>query len=129
MDNSQFLRAFINSLFFLLMIGLLPAQSSQVNSKAVEAYVEHIQNRHEVPVVALAILREGKMVFQKNFGKASIEHNSPIRDESIFRVYSLTKPIIAVAIFQLLEQGKLSLDDSVEDYVIGLPPTWKGIQI
>lgn len=129
MKNNQFLKSFIGGLFCLLMIGWLPAQSSKINSKAIESYVQHIQKRHEIPGVALAILRKGEVIFQKNFGNASIEHNSPIRDESIFRVYSLTKPIVAVAIFQLIEQGKLSLDDSIEKYVDGLPATWRKIQI
>jgi CubicO group peptidase (beta-lactamase class C family) len=95
----------------------------------IDAYVKHLQKRHEIPGVALAILQKGKVIYQKNFGYASLEHESPIIPASVFRVYSLTKPIVSVAVFQLIEQGKLSLEDQISDHLMDIPDGWKNIQI
>lgn len=120
---------------FFLFLGLIACGQSNSNSldknqqEKINAYIEHIQKRHEVPGVSLAILKKGKVVYQNKYGKANIEHNVAISDASIFRVYSLTKPIVAVAIFQLIEQGKLSLENTIDEYVKGLPYDWNNTQI
>ena len=69
------------------------------------------------------------IIFRKNFGNANLEHNVPIKDNSIFRVYSLTKLPIAVAIFQLIEQEKISIKDAIGKYLSNIPESWKTIQI
>lgn len=95
----------------------------------IDTYIQHFSERHQVPGVSLAIIQNGKLIHRKNYGKANLEHGVPMTDASIFRVYSLTKPIVAVGLFQLIEQGKLSLEDPIEKYVKDLPETWNGIQI
>jgi CubicO group peptidase (beta-lactamase class C family) len=77
----------------------------------------------------LAIVKNDSVIFKQNFGKASIEHSVAISDSSIFRVYSLTKPIISVAIFQLIELNKLSLEDPLSKYLEDLPASWNSIKI
>ena len=118
-----------------LFIGLIAYGQDNVESLnkiqqvKIDAYIKHIQKRHEVPGVSLAILKKGKVIYQNNYGKANIEHNVEMHDASIFRVYSLTKPIVSVAVFQLIEQGKLSLEDRIDKYVKGLPNDWYNTQI
>jgi len=116
-------------LIFTMCSNAQSVQFSKDQEGRIDGYVKHIQKRHEIPGVALAILQKGKVVYQKNFGYASLEHESPIINESIFRVYSLTKPIISVAVFQLMEQGKLSLEDAISKYIDNIPKSWKNIQI
>ncbi|MFY0631451.1 MAG: serine hydrolase [Flavobacteriaceae bacterium] len=107
--------------------------TAQVTSKSIsknqkekiDAYVLHLQKRHSIPGVSLAITQKGQTVYKENFGKANIEHRSPIVDESIYRVYSLTKPIVSVAVFQLIEQDKLSLNDEVGKYIKDIPKSWR----
>ncbi len=123
--------------FFLLIILLITlcarqevvSQSIIQKKNDIDKYLNHIMERHQIPGITLAIIKDGKVIHKENYGKANIEHNVPITDKSIFRLYSLTKPIIAVGIFQLIEQNRLSLDDAVSKYIKDLPDAWNAVQI
>jgi len=95
----------------------------------VDLFIEDVMDSQGIPGIALAIVKNNKVIHQRNYGYANLEHQVPISDQSIFRVYSLTKPIVAVGIFQLVEQGKLDLEDQVGQYVLDLPEEWKSIKI
>ena len=95
----------------------------------IDAYVHEVMDEFGLPGVALAIIKDEEVLHKNFYGYASVEHRAPISEASIFRVYSLTKPVVAVGLFQLIEQGKLSLDDHVSKYVPALPDSWKGRQI
>lgn len=132
MSHNNTIQSIFYCILILFMMQTTNAQTDRLSEKEqqeINVYIKHVQKRHEIPGVALAILKKGQLVYQKNFGYASLEHESPIIDESIFRVYSLTKPIVSVAIFQLIEQKKISLDDPVSSYLKDLPDAWKDIQI
>lgn len=127
----QLTKSFSYFLFFIV-ISVYSQSSTEISKEKkdkIREYIQHIQKRHEIPGVALAIIKDGETIYKKNFGKANIEHQSPIIEESIFRVYSLTKPIVSVAVFQLIEQNKLSLEDRVTKYIDSLPTSWKETKI
>lgn len=95
----------------------------------IDEYIQTVQKRYSIPGIACAIIQDGQVVFQKNYGYANLEHQVPVSDSSIFRLYSLTKPIVSVGVFSLIEEGKLNLEDKVSDYLSDLPNEWKEIQI
>lgn len=95
----------------------------------VDAYIIEALNAYEIPGVTLAIIKDGNTIHKNNYGYANLEHRVPVSDTSIFRIYSLTKLFIAVGIFQLIEEGKLNLEDPISAYVSSLPPEWEEIQI
>jgi N-acyl-D-amino-acid deacylase len=66
---------------------------------------------NRLPGGALAVARHGRLVYARGFGYADLETRSPVRPDSIFRIASISKPITAVAIMRLVDEGKLSLDD------------------
>ncbi len=72
-----------------------------------------VENR--VPGAALAVARRGRVVYSRAFGYADRDACEVARPQSLFRIASLSKPVTAVAILQLVEQGKLALDDTVLD--------------
>lgn len=124
----------IKSFFSLLILFSFFVCTAQKNSKPllnreIEEYISKIQNKYVIPGISIAVIKDGKIIHRKNYGKANIEHNIPVSDKSIFRIYSLTKLIITVGTFQLIEQGRLSLEDSVSKYIHGLPTNWNSIQI
>ena len=102
--------------------------NSEINSK-INDYIEHLIKRQGIPGVSIAIVKNGETIYKNKFGYANIEHQVPISDNSIFRVYSLTKPIISVGIFQLIEEEKINLDDTVSKYIYDLPVSWNNIKI
>jgi CubicO group peptidase (beta-lactamase class C family) len=117
----------IRVIVFLIIAMNINAQDNKKNQ--IDSYVEHLMDRQGIPGMALAIISNGKVIHQENFGYANIEHQVPITENSIFRVYSLTKLIISTSVFQLIEQGKLTLNDNISQFVDGLPLSWQTLQI
>lgn len=70
---------------------------------------------HRIPGVSVAMTHGGKLVFAKGYGYADIAKREQVTPDSLFRIASISKPITAVAVLQLVEQGKLSLDDKLLD--------------
>ncbi|HUP79782.1 MAG TPA: serine hydrolase [Pirellula sp.] len=73
--------------------------------------IQEFMTKHEVPGASIAVTEDSKIVYSKGFGFADSETQLPVQPTSLFRIASLSKPITAVAILQLVEQGKLKLDD------------------
>lgn len=69
--------------------------------------------RHEVPGAAVAITDQGRLVYAQGFGFADRQQGQRATPESLFRIASISKPITAVAILQLVQRGRLSLEDRV----------------
>lgn len=70
-----------------------------------------------VPGIVGSVYRKGKPVYQIAVGWQSLETRTPLRPDSLFRIYSMTKPITAVAAMQLLEEGRLRLKDPIANYL------------
>jgi CubicO group peptidase (beta-lactamase class C family) len=63
------------------------------------------------------ILRNGKIVYHRSFGFANIQQNIPMKNDHIFRIASMTKPIISVAAMMLYEEGKFLLTDPISKFI------------
>jgi CubicO group peptidase (beta-lactamase class C family) len=68
-----------------------------------------------IPGAALAVGKEGRLVFARGYGWANVEDKKPVQPDSLFRIASISKPITAVAVLRLVERGRLSLDAKVVD--------------
>ena len=86
---------------------------SQPEQRAVEAVIRPFMERSKVPGISIAIGRQGRFLFNQAFGLADEAAQTPLTTESLFRIASISKPITAVAIFALIEQGRLRLTDLV----------------
>ncbi|WP_428232934.1 serine hydrolase [Flavobacterium sp.] len=95
----------------------------------IDNYIEEVIKINEIPGVALAVIKDGKIIYEKYFGKASLEENKAVDKNTAFKVFSTTKLITNVGIFQLIEKGKLSLEDPVSKYLDNLPNEWQGIKV
>lgn len=69
------------------------------------------------PGGVVLVARKGEVIYKKAFGMANVELDVPMREEMVFNVGSITKQFTAVAVLQLAEQGKLSLQDEVTKYL------------
>lgn len=69
------------------------------------------------PGVSLAILKNQKLVFQKNYGLANLEYNIPITENTVFHTASVSKQFTVYAILLLMEEGKLSLNDDIKKFI------------
>jgi N-acyl-D-amino-acid deacylase len=68
---------------------------------------------NDVPGAAIAVTRAGKLVHARGFGHADAAKKFPVKPGSLFRIASISKPITAVAVLQLIERGKIKLNDPV----------------
>lgn len=69
--------------------------------------------RNNVPGASVAITRHGRLVYSRGFGWADVNEQIPVQPTALFRIASISKPITAVGIMQLVEQERLSLDEPV----------------
>jgi CubicO group peptidase (beta-lactamase class C family) len=85
-----------------------------------EARLEALRVKYHVAGMGAAITRGQAIVWTRQFGQADIAGNRPVIDSTIFHLASLTKPFAATVILQLVDEGKVSLDDPVSKYGINL---------
>jgi N-acyl-D-amino-acid deacylase len=89
---------------------------------------EFLRKNPAIPGAALAVGRNGKVVYARGFGYADLDRSQPVQPDALFRIASVSKPLTAVAVLQLVERGQLRLDAKVFD-VLGLRrPTENGVQ-
>ena len=90
-----------------------------------DATFQKIIDDKELPGVTVMIARKGKVVYQKSFGFQDREKAIPMSNDSIFRIYSMTKPLVSVAALMLVEEGKLHLAELVSKYI----PEFKDMKV
>jgi len=81
------------------------------------------------PGGVVLVTRKGEVIYKKAFGMADVELDVPMREEMVFNVASITKQFTAVAVLQLAEQGKLSLQDEVTKYLPDYPANGQKITL
>jgi CubicO group peptidase (beta-lactamase class C family) len=113
-------------LFFsaLLFLGSSCRSSAQSQKDAVTARVDQMfasWDKLDSPGCALAIIKEGKIIYQRGYGAADLEHAIPISPASVFYIGSVSKQFTAFVVALLAKQDKLTLDDDVRKYLPELP--------
>lgn len=84
--------------------------------RSLDTSVKSLVRKWNVPGAAVAVVRDGKLIFERGYGYADLSHHEIIDpDKSLFRIASVSKPITAAAVLKLVQDGKLSLDDKVFD--------------
>ena len=73
------------------------------------------------PGCAVAVMKDGRIVFEHGYGMADLDHNVPITTATVFNVGSIAKQFTGAAILMLAQDGKLSLDDPIRKYLPELP--------
>ena len=93
--------------------------AAPAGAPAVDAAVTAFIAKLKAPAVSVAVVDDGRIVLNRAWGTADLENAVPARPESVFRIASVSKPITAVAVMQLVEQGKIDLDAPITRYVPG----------
>jgi CubicO group peptidase (beta-lactamase class C family) len=117
-------RLFFLLLLTLCMLGVPGTFVVQPQNDALTARVDQLfanWNKPDSPGCTLAIIKDGKIIYQRGYGTADLEHDIPISPASVFYVGSVSKQFTAFAIALLAQQGKLALDDDARKYLPELP--------
>jgi CubicO group peptidase (beta-lactamase class C family) len=90
---------------------ILVATVSVTRADATDDYVRSQMVKKRIPGLSLAVIRNGRVVKEAAYGKASLELNVPVTLDTSFPLASMTKIFTATAIMQLVEEGKISLGE------------------
>lgn len=82
-----------------------------------DAYIEDIRVRFEVPAMAVAIVKDGRVVLERGYGTRDLESKVPVDAHTLFAIASNTKAFTAAALSMLADEGKLDMDDRVVDHL------------
>ncbi len=85
------------------------------------AYLEELWRSTGTPGISVAVLAQGRLAFSAGVGFADLENMVPATGSTVYNIGSVSKAQTAVAIMQLVEQGKVSLDDPIQKYVPSFP--------
>jgi CubicO group peptidase (beta-lactamase class C family) len=101
--------------------GMSPARLEAIDAFIRQRYVEP----GNIPGAHLQVWRRGQLAHSSISGLMDIERRKPLREDAIYRIYSMTKPVTGVALLMLVEQGLVDLDDDVATYI----PAWKDLAV
>ncbi|MBS1791969.1 MAG: beta-lactamase family protein [Acidobacteria bacterium] len=91
------------------------------NIPLIEKMIAEEMEKNSVPGLSVAIALNGKVVYEKGFGFADLEQKVPFTPQTVSRIGSISKTFTALSVMQLVEQGKIKLDDEVQTYVPTFP--------
>ena len=100
------------SLFIFLLLAAIP-----VGAQDLEARVQELVEQANIHGLSVAVVTDGRISWRGAFGVRSTATNPPVDTTSVFEAASLTKPVVAYAALQLVDEGRLNLDRPLSEYV------------
>ena len=101
----------------------IPISGAEVpGMKSYDQVIPDFLRKHAVPGGAVAVVRDGRLVYARGFGYADAESKAVVQPDALFRIASVSKTFTSAAVMKLVEEGKLKLDDRVAPFVAHLAP-------
>ncbi len=110
-----------------LTVEIIKPKATLPNDQVDEIFAPWDSN--DTPGAAVAIIKEGSIIYKKGYGLANLEYDIPIRPSSVFHIASISKQFTVFSILLLEKQGKLSLDDDIRKYIPEVPDFGKTITL
>jgi CubicO group peptidase (beta-lactamase class C family) len=104
---------------------------AQTNDSAIDKQIDNLFSGYNLstPGIALAVVKDGKIIFKKGYGAANLEYETPITPKTVFQIASVSKQFTAFSIYLLEKQGKISLEDDIRKYLREVPDFGKPVKI
>ncbi len=106
------------SIFFFLSAATIAQTNDEASRKVDSLFASY---NSQTPGAAVAIVKDGKVIFKKGYGMADLDHNIPISPQTVFNIASVSKQFTAFAIYLLENDGKLSFDDDIRKFIPEMP--------
>ena len=116
------------SLALILLLSITCFAQDGISTR-VDEYIRAEMQSQQIPGLALAVIKDGQIVLAKGYGLANVEHQVPVKAETIFQSGSTGKQFTATAVMMLVEEGKLSLEDKITKYFPDGPEAWQDITV
>ena len=111
------MRIFTSLLFFLISSQLGANSLDLADKKRITNHFNKYVDNGSLPNISILIKKDNKEILRHSYGYADIEKGISVNRKTVYRIYSMTKPVTGVAIMQLIENGKLRLNDKVSKYI------------
>src|SRR5205085_7153402 len=122
------MKHFPRALALILLLAVSCLAQNSFDAK-VDEYIRGEMQTQQIPGLSLAVIKEGQIVLARGYGLANVEHQVPVKPETIFQSGSVGKQFTATAVMMLIEEGKLSLDDKLLKYFPDGPDAWRNITV
>jgi methyl acetate hydrolase len=116
-------RALVSAAVLLLLIDLRAAPAPALTSSGATSLSQFFSDaiaRGDVPGIVAIVVSPDKVLYHEAFGKMNVAQNVPMAKDAIFRIASMTKAVTSVGVMQLVEQGRLGLEDDVSTFIPSL---------
>lgn len=105
------------------------AQARETAAETTDRTIRSFMASFRVPGAQVAVVKDGRIVFSRAYGKANVALDVPAARDSVFTLASITKAFTGLAAMQAVQDGKLDLSAPVSRYLDGLPETWRPVTI
>lgn len=95
----------------------------------IDTFIEQQMKQQKITGLSLGIIRNGKIYKTKGYGYANLEYNVPVTNNTVFKLASVSKQMVATGIMILVQEGKLKLTDPITKYFKEAPEFWNSITI
>ncbi len=104
-------------------------ESVGLNSTQLERIGQHLDDRYvspgKIPGYQVLVARDNQLCYHRTSGLRDLERQTPLTDDTVFRIYSMTKPVTSLALMTLYEKGKFALEDPVHRFI----PQWRDMRV
>lgn len=125
-ENIKFIST---ALFVIISLFVLRTVAQDAMTPKIDEFIKAEMQKQKIPGVSLAVVRGGQLIYAKGYGFANVEHQVPVKPETIFQSGSVGKQFTSMAIMMLIEEGKIALDDKINKYFTDAPTEWSNITV
>lgn len=117
---------FFTMLFLFITNTNLLAQNKE---KEVSEYLQKEMEKHKIPALQVAVIKNNKTILSKTLGLANVSFSVPAENSTIFSINSISKIFASTAIMQLVEKGKIEVKHPISNYLNELPNDWQRVTV
>ena len=104
-------------LFIVLVFSITAGNAQVITSAQIDSLAELTRKTFDVPGIAVAVVKDGKVIHAKGYGVRSLNNNLPVDGNTLFGIASNSKAFTSAALGMMVDEGKLNWDDKVIDYI------------
>ena len=113
----------------LAVVLVVVTWTAAARADSIDEYIARAMKEFHLPGVALLVVRDGQVVKAAGYGFADIERKTPVTPDTVFKIGSISKQLIATGIMLLVQDGRLTVDDPVTKYFPDAPPSWAPMRV
>ncbi len=119
----------MRGMVFLFVLLSSLARATTATADELDDFINAQLRSQRIPGLALAVVKDGQVVKAAGYGVADRTSGAAVTADTVFKIGSISKPILAAAVMRLVQEGRIRLDAPVRTYLQDAPSTWDGITV